>query len=104
MRRQTNVPNQLGAVSDPPENGPVGGSGASGAARALSGKLGKAGGPGRRRGGGRGAAGVRAARTSIAGLTQSVRRGGRRKRACDALSLTWPALGRSWPSAGAGGG
>lgn len=34
----------------------------------------------------------------------SVRRGGRRERACDALSLIWPALGRSWPPAAAGGG
>lgn len=51
---------------------------------------------------------VRRARASIArggwNTYGSVRRGGRRERACDALSLRWPALGRSWPSAAAGGG
>lgn len=56
-------------------------------------------------GGGRGARGaVEGAHIDRLALHRSVRRGGRRERACDALSLIWPALGRSWPPAAAGGG
>lgn len=108
-----NGSNQLGAVSDPPEKR---------AARALSLESQEAGAG--QRGGQRGrrlSSGVRVARIDRARCRPQprppppchsadpfpyppVRRGGRRERACDALPLTWPALGRSWPPAAAGGG
>ncbi|CAH2244631.1 jg3860 [Pararge aegeria aegeria] len=101
-----NGPNQLGAVSDPSKG--------KRAARALSEETRKLGSREKRGGAvdwGTGARGtrVRAARACIdrAGparhAVQSAR-GGRQERACDALPLTWPALGRSWPPAAAGGG
>ena len=86
-----------------------------GSARALRGNSGNgSAGWGRARGGrGRGAWGrggaaaggcvsERRERASIE--PRSVRRGGRRERACHALPLRWPALGRSSPPAAAGGG